>query len=60
MLRSLLIPLTVDNDFHRSRGLFPLFGGLEIKDMDSITRDPAITDEAVTIGKVNGNGHLVS
>jgi methylenetetrahydrofolate reductase (NADPH) len=31
----------VHNDFHESRGIFPIFDGLEVKDMDKPLHNPS-------------------
>jgi methylenetetrahydrofolate reductase (NADPH) len=32
----------VHNDFHAARGIFPIFDGLEVKDMDKQLHEPSI------------------
>ncbi len=46
---------TVHNDFHSTNGIFRLFDGLEVKNMD----DPAAVTEPITNGiHVNGKAEL--
>jgi methylenetetrahydrofolate reductase (NADPH) len=44
--KSELIHVLVHNDFHQTHGLFPLFDGLEVEDLD----------KPVMIGKMNEAG----
>jgi methylenetetrahydrofolate reductase (NADPH) len=51
----------VHNDFHATRGIFPIFDGLEVKDRDKPLVNPSVDlpsangDEATKV--VNGGSH---
>ena len=50
-----LTHFVVHNDFHESRGIFPIFDGLEVKDMDkplhNLSADiPGVNDSEATNG----------
>ena len=54
-MTSSLIGFPVHNDFHATRGIFPIFDGLEVKDMDKQLHPPS-ADLPSTNGTHETNG----
>lgn len=50
----------VHNDFHVTRGIFPIFDGLEVKDIDKPLRNPSVDLHAPTETNGSNGTHVTN